>query len=504
MGCVVLCADTESLIRPMMIGLEDTVLDGREWLVSIPNALEARDFIGSHDVDEAWVVSSDDLVGINLAAALRKDDPALPIYLIVFEASGSELSRATQAGVSGILTAESFCERFDAESRKRSFMSEIADIDVDAMMDEEASSTVKADPVPAFGSSSASTPTASSAVPSGRPSLSTPPSPESFKSIKKEGDGFVVAFLSGSGGAGKSTIAMIAACRSAAMGYKTAVVDCDLQFGDLRQTMGDVACIGIDEVLEDPESLGLIEPDADARKPVLVAAPERLERSEVLSAHMAELMNLCAAVFDVVFVNTGSSWTEGHAQLLERCDCSVFLIDQRASSVHACRHALDLCMRLGIASASFVYVLNRCKRGALFSAIDIANAMQGAHVYELRDGGQEVEEFLGAGLGMEFASGKNELCTSIDAMFEELLPAVAKKPSKSKGKTMHAAPGISGASGSTASLGRKGSASRRRGRQKRMDAIDAQRVSVDGHRVNPARKTSTLARSASSARSQKR
>lgn len=418
MGRIVLCADRESLVRPMLIGLDEASLDGKEWLVSIPDAGEAREFIsGNDDVDEAWVVGSDDLEGVNLAAALRKDRPELPIFLIVFNANGSELSRAAQAGVTGSLSATEFCRKYDTEVRRRSLMAEAVGLELEPDMGvatAPAPPALAATGAPGIEGADKAPGSKSEAAAAATPSRAVP---------KREGNAFVVSFLSGSGGVGKSTVAAIAAYRAASKGFSTVVVDCDFQFGDLHQIMGDGQAVTIDDVLAEPYAIDALAKATDQGAPALIAAPSRLERSEALAGHLGELLEVCASGFEVVLVNTGASWTESHAQLLEGSAASVFLMDQRASSVHACRHALDLCMRLGIASAPFVFALNRCKRGALFSSVDIANALAGAHVFEIKDGGPEVEEMLGAGLASELAATKNELCASVDAMLDELLPS---------------------------------------------------------------------------------
>lgn len=402
MGRIALCADRESLMRPALLGLDEDSLDGRDWLVLLAGAAEARAFIAERahaaDIEEAWIVGCDDLVGVNLAAALRKDMPDLPIFLIVLDANGSELSRASQAGVTGTLSPTAFCRRYDAEVRRRSVVEEAVSLELDP-------DDVRDGGVATEGADVASM---SSRIP---------------EVLTRRGDGCVVSFLSGSGGVGKSAIAAVAAQRAAARGLATVVVDGDLQFGDLRQVMGASDAMTVDDVLADPGVALASWEAAEEGAPVLVAAPVRLERAETLAGSLGELLGLCSSFFDVVFVNTGAHWTESHAQLLEQSAASVFLMDQRASSVHACRHALELCMRLGIASAPFAFALNRCRRGALFSAIDVANAMQGAHVFEIKDGGPEVEEMLGAGLAAELAATKNDFCASVDAMLDELVPA---------------------------------------------------------------------------------
>lgn len=380
MGKVLLSADAESLAMPQLIGLEDMQLDTQDWLLCVSEASEARD--SAHGaVDEAWVVSSDDMSGINLAAALRTDNATLPIYLVKFDPSGLEESRAKQAGITGVLSASGFRERFASARSRKDAMRKVAELE---------------------------------------PLKLVPPMP-----IKKEPRAFMLAMMSGSGGVGKSAVTAVAAFRCAERGFKTVAIDFDLQFGDLRHLMGEVPSASIDDVLEDPSLAAKLAADIQQEQsgtPALASAPKRLERSEELYAHMLELLDVFAAEFDVVVVNTGSTWTESHAQLLERCNCPVMLLDQRASAIRSCQHALDLCMRLGIATGSFAYALNHCQRGSLFSVVDIANVMQGAQVFELREGGSEVEELLGAGLASELASSKNDFCVSVDAMLEQVLP----------------------------------------------------------------------------------
>ena len=140
-------------------------------------------------------------------------------------------------------------------------------------------------------------------------------------------------------------------------------------------------------------------PDGLSEAPlVLVSAPRALERSEVVAASMGSVVDVLVASFDFVIANTGGGWDDVHLLLLERAAASLFLVDQRASSVRACRHALDLCLRCGIATGSFLLAVNRCTRHAPFTSIDVSSALDGAHVAELADGGREVEELLGAGV----------------------------------------------------------------------------------------------------------
>ena len=67
-----LCVDTESLRYPELIGLNDEDIDSQEWLETYSSAHEARRALsGAGQKDNVWVVSCDDMEGINLAAPLN-------------------------------------------------------------------------------------------------------------------------------------------------------------------------------------------------------------------------------------------------------------------------------------------------------------------------------------------------------------------------------------------------------------------------------------------------
>jgi pilus assembly protein CpaE len=116
------------------------------------------------------------------------------------------------------------------------------------------------------------------------------------------------------------------------------------------------------------------------------------------------------------------------------------MLDQRPSSVRACNHALDLCARCGIATTSFSYLLNFCSKKSLLSALDVSCALKGAKVYEIKDGGTEVGELMGAGMAHKLAKLNNPLCTSIEKLLEETLYERIKpsnEPEKEAAETPH-------------------------------------------------------------------
>ena len=175
------------------------------------------------------------------------------------------------------------------------------------------------------------------------------------------------------------------------------------------------------EVLQSTEPFKLLHGTDEL--PAFIAAPRKLEEAELYAREMPRMLDALAPHYDLIVVDTGCSWTEYHAPLLERASRTLFLVDQRASSIRAAQHALDVCMRSGIATSSFFFALNRCARSAPFTSIDASCALNGAHVVELKDGGRDVEELCGAGLALDLLGEKNDLCESMEELLSAVLPS---------------------------------------------------------------------------------
>ena len=242
--------------------------------------------------------------------------------------------------------------------------------------------------------------------------------------------GFLLPVVSGSGGAGKSAVALLAAHAAQGLGLRTLLLDFDLQFGDMAQLMGVKKPLRIDEVLARPERLAQLA--CEGKVPALLAAPEHVDAAETVVAQAPALLDAVRERFDVIVANTGGAWAEQHAVLLERSSKALFLVDQRATSVHAAQRALDLCARCGIAVNPFLFTLNGCGKGAPLSSMDVSCALKGAHVHELPDGGADVEELLAAGLVGDLVDSRNDLFEGIEELMTEILPGVSAATGSSR------------------------------------------------------------------------
>ena len=414
-GRAALCIDDASRIDPSYIGLSGENLESQSWLEVFPDGEEARKSIAQDEnIERVWVVSCDDVEPINLAATLKEDRPDLFVSLVHREACGSVLSRAHNANIDEVLDMGTFVRSY-SEMKGRNAV--IKPALVEAQVVETARPKLAAHASPVQREEIAQT----------LEEQKSEPVRVLARSVLQTST-FVMPIVSGSGGAGKSVVSVIGAYVAHEMGYRTLLLDYDLQFGDAALLSGVKDPVFIDEAFAHPD---LVDREIErcsglgagsSAGPVVLAAPERLETAELVVRALPEHFDLIAAKFDVVIANTGAAWAEQHAALLERSNAALFLVDQRASSIRACKHALELCARCGIATGPFKFAVNRCAKGAPLTSIDVSCALRGVPVFELKDGGADVEELLGAGSPAELLKMRNEFCVSLEQLLAKVLP----------------------------------------------------------------------------------
>lgn len=453
----VLCIESESLQHPELIGLEGENLLSQSWLQVFTDAGKARSVLREqHGIKEVWVISSDSVEGINLAAALKKDDSKRIVRLVSFDATGSIATRCDAAEVQLVSGVKGFVRLYTQRKCEANSQTKMHD-SLQASKGQEigAGAENRAGLSRGKVSDASSIRTLHIEEPDWkheqqRPLSNKRPAEKDRTASNVEPqeqtdlfariahtvpisahDTFVLSVVSGSGGSGKSAIAASAALVYQQMGYKTVILDADLQFGDISYLMGCDDALDVVELLAEPERVSRIESSGDM--PAIIAAPSFLEHSEMVSDRMGDLLEYLKLFYEVIVVNTGSSWSDQQIQLIERSDTILFVLDQRPSSIRACGHALDLCERCGIATQSFHFVLNFCSRHALLTSLDASCALRGVSVSEIKDGGKEVAELLGAGLPKELLSSKNPFSQSIRLLCRSLIPSAEKASSASGG-----------------------------------------------------------------------
>ncbi|MDR1412946.1 MAG: hypothetical protein LBJ07_03360 [Actinomycetes bacterium] len=209
----------------------------------------------------------------------------------------------------------------------------------------------------------------------------------------------VLSVVSARGGAGKTTLSALLAGLAARCAVDTALVDFDLQFGDLGFVFGGGSGQNLYEFARELDEGGA-DPRRFARtvgEGLSLYVPDAVpEKAELLTGKVGAVIDTLRANHRLVVVNTGSFWTLFHAELIERSDLAICVLDPTAGAVRATRALAGMCRRLGLPGSGMLYVANRCQ-AELLSQRDLAELLGVEEVAALSDGGPELTVMLDSG-----------------------------------------------------------------------------------------------------------
>lgn len=249
---------------------------------------------------------------INLAAALVRDAHAREVVLVCDGATGSLRSRARRAGVTRVVEASELAsavrvgakgqEHGKAPARKASAWTAGGESDQMGDLDEP----------DCLGMTAPS-----------RPVTGMPQAP-------------VLVFASGRGGVGKTTLVAVAAHVAESWGMRVAIVDFDLAFGNLFGFLGldgpaDLAPLGA--VREDLPS-AIVRCGRKVDDSVALWGPcVRPELAETVQPHAGSILRTLSSRYDLVLVDTSTTWGDAIAQGVQCCDRLLLVADERAGAV---------------------------------------------------------------------------------------------------------------------------------------------------------------------------
>ncbi|MDR3037648.1 MAG: P-loop NTPase [Coriobacteriales bacterium] len=347
---------------------------------------------------------------INLAAALCKDTPGRDVYLMAEQPSGSMTSRAQAAGLRGFINKKQAASLLGLAQPASAHPMVI---NPEAEPVQQVVGGWKAEPVQQVAIKPEAAPAVGAVAVCERPVQAPLP-------IAATPSATILSVVSGRGGVGKSTIALLLGVVAQLRGLRVALVEMDTQFGDMGFLLGHEPEARITQInLERVCGIGGL-PSVQAGELLLVDSKVLPEQAESIAEKIPTLLDNLTPAVDLVVINTGSFWTEVQARLAGRSKHLLFLMDQRASSIDACVRVVDLCIRLQIASTRFAFALNRCGSHAPLTTQDAALALGGVDVCALADGGALVDELLSLGCPYELVHSGNPLVVSIEQLLDAL------------------------------------------------------------------------------------
>ena len=331
---------------------------------------------------------------VNLAAAIADDGNVRCVVLACVSATGSLRSRAARAGIDRVM-------------------------DLAEMGAEKGGRAAAASPATA--------------------------PPEAAAPAPREGsDAPVLVFCSGRGGVGKTTVASSSAVIAARWGLRTCLVDFDLSCGNAYAGFGlprggDLAAQGA----------GAAAPEALSRSAVsaapgvsLMGPCERPEMGDAVAPRAGGVLEWAAREFDLVVVDTSTTFTDAVAQAVQRADRLVLVSDGRAGSVAALARMSGLAVRLGVARTRIARLQNRADPR---SRAEVAEGrsevgLEAARVYRVVDGGAEVEELLSSGRVRELCEPGYPYADSVASTLAQLLAELGRLPETEEARRAYEAP----------------------------------------------------------------
>jgi pilus assembly protein CpaE len=212
--------------------------------------------------------------------------------------------------------------------------------------------------------------------------------PPAERRAAPSGGGKLLAFYSPKGGVGCTTLAVNVAAAMAQMegrqepGLRVAMVDCRLQFGDVKVMLDLRASRSIADVVNNIDDLdvdliesAMVREERTGLKALL--APPRPEMADVVHAdHLRAVLDKLKQMFDYVIVDMGSRIQDLELSIFDLSDRIVLIVTPDLPSITSVRYFLELVDALGYPSTRVLLVLNKSDARTGLSARVIENHLK--------------------------------------------------------------------------------------------------------------------------------
>lgn len=254
----------------------------------------------------------------------------------------------------------------------------------------------------------------------------------------------LISFVSGRGGMGKTALCACMASLAAHMGFRVALLDFDLACGNLSLCFGDRQVSDLARLLDNSfagaADTSCVSDEALAKvgfcisdKLCLWGPVERAEMQELVSPYLGQLMNYVRRTFDIVFVDTSTTFTDAVAQAVQASARVMIVHDDLPDALHGLAKTSALAVRLGVARGRIARIENFSNP---HSRVDLdfgrnEVGLEGAESYKVLDGGMNVHELIATGHVLELVDSKNNFVRSTQALLTELVHDLSLTPAHS-------------------------------------------------------------------------
>jgi pilus assembly protein CpaE len=240
--------------------------------------------------------------------------------------------------------------------------------------------------------------------------------------------GELLVLYGGKGGVGKSVLACNLACALAKeTGAKVALIDLDLQFGDIGVLLNVPQTQSISDVVDsidsaDADFLRDIMSEGPAGISVLPAATSPELADLVTPEHVQKIIGELRHMFDFVVVDTSSHLGDITLEALDLASRVILVTALSIPSVKNAKLALRLFETLAIPSSSITLVLNRCEAHTEFNKDSIESHLKFPVAVQLPHDPRTIVNSINRGVPFVVANPEVEASQKIRQLVAQLLP----------------------------------------------------------------------------------
>jgi pilus assembly protein CpaE len=240
------------------------------------------------------------------------------------------------------------------------------------------------------------------------------------------GKGRIVAFYSPKGGVGSTTLAVNLAVALASANKSVALVDADLQFGDVgvmlnldptKASIGDV--VG-DLVQGTPEALDGVLVRHRSNVDVLLAPPTPDTGELITADHMRTILGRLVGNHDFVVVDCSTYLHDTTLAVLDIADRVFCPVSLEITAIRSARAFVDVSERIGYRDGKLAVVVNRVDSNHGISIEDVERSVGRPVEHQVISDGRSAVQALNHGIPFVLGNRKAQVSVDVIAMAEAL------------------------------------------------------------------------------------
>jgi len=244
--------------------------------------------------------------------------------------------------------------------------------------------------------------------------------------------GRIISVFSGKGGVGKTTIAAnIAVALAARPATTVAIVDADIQFGDValilnvspRSTIADI--VGEKGQLENKVLAAYMTAYNDQLH--VLAAPLRPEQAESVTGILVGMvLKQLRSTYDFIIVDTASSFSEVTIAALDASDIILMVVALDLPTVKNTKMALEVMQSLGYKDDNIAVILNRAAPEGGIDAREVEASLKRPFAASIPTDGKTVVSSINKGIPFVVSNSESSVSQRIVALTNIIAPPKAE------------------------------------------------------------------------------